>query len=267
MLSLGLGLTSIPVLARRSGGGSYDPDALAFFERLTTPPTDERKALYNALIVDLKTAGVWEKLDALYILAAADAQAARQNLTQDAYNLTAVGSPMFTADRGYTGDGVGAYLAPGFNPTTAPSPKYTQNSASIFTWERSELAGATTSSLAASAGNRVSLVPRSTGDIIRSALNNGLSGTLSVASNVGLTAADRLNSTDVLHIKDGVLVEAVSVASETVASGDFDLMRRNSAVYRASPMTTAGFGASLGVSGQAALRAALNTYLTAVGAN
>lgn len=263
-ISLGLSLTGIPVLGRR--GPAYDPDALAFFARLTNQPTDARKKLYSDLIASLKTAGIWAKLDALYILAAADAQAARQNLVANAFNLVASGSPSFTADRGYVGDGAAAYLGTSFNPTTAPSPKFVRDSACVFTWERSALAAATTSSLAASAGNRVSLVPRSTGDIIRSSLNGMLGGSLTIASNVGLTAADRINSTDVLHIKDGALVETVTVASEAVASGDFELMRRNGTVYRASPMTVAGYGASLGAAGHASLRAALNTYLNAVGA-
>ncbi|WP_336802535.1 hypothetical protein, partial [Kaistia sp. MMO-174] len=74
-----------------------------FFARLTNQPTTARKKLYNDLIVSLKTAGVWAKLDALYVLAAADAQAARQNLVANAYNISASGSPVFTADRGYTG--------------------------------------------------------------------------------------------------------------------------------------------------------------------
>ncbi|MCX5581486.1 hypothetical protein [Kaistia terrae] len=261
----------------RQHGPVYDPYAAALFARLPATPSALRRKLVNDLIVNLRDHAAFEtKLDALYLLAmgmddpgyatANDAFAARRNWVQDAFNLTAVGSPAFVTDRYYAGDGVGAYLATGFNPTTAPTPKFIRDSACIFTWERSALAAATTSSLGASAGNRVSLVPRSTGDIFRSALNAALAGTLTVVSNVGLSAADRPNSTDVLHIKDGVLVETVAAASEAVVSGDFDLMRRNGTVYRASSMAVAGFGASLGTAGHAALRSALNTYLNAVGA-
>ena len=132
-LSLDLGLGSV---ATMGAGVSYDAAATALFARFTTPPTSARKAVINTLIVALKDAGVWSKLDALYLFAAADSQAARQNWVQDLYNATAVSSPTFTADRGYNGDGSASYVDSGFNPTTAVTPKFVQNSAYFGLWSR-----------------------------------------------------------------------------------------------------------------------------------
>jgi hypothetical protein len=117
---------------------AYCPQARALFARLATPPAPARAAAYDAMIRALLAAGVWSKLDALYLLAAADAATALTNLKQSSYGLTAVNSPAFTADRGYTGNGTTQYLNPGFTPSTA-SGQYTQNSASIFWWMRTRI--------------------------------------------------------------------------------------------------------------------------------
>lgn len=115
-------------------------EAAAYIERFATPPTEARKALADTLVGSLKTAGAWGNADAIYLLAAPDAQSHLLNLVQNAYNLIAVNSPAFEADRGGTGDGLTSYYDTGFNPTTAPSPKFTQNSGTLFLWSRTNLA-------------------------------------------------------------------------------------------------------------------------------
>lgn len=262
MLSLGIGLTSVPVLARRGG---YDPDALAFFARLTTPPTAARKKLYNDLIVALKTAGVWGKLDALYILAAADAQAARQNLVANAYNLTASGSPTFTVDRGYTGDGVGAYLDTGANRLTLAA--YKQDDATLFAWEFADIGDVTSGAIGAigSGTNRVHLRPRQSG-LFRAAVNAALAPGATVPTNKGLTAADRSGSGSQSLFKNGVFLTTEASVSATMSSSPIEAMRSDGTLYRASPLALFGFGASLGTGGHAAIQPIFNSYLTAVGA-
>ena len=56
--------------------GGYDAATEAIAAAFTTPPTTARKNLIDAAVVALKSAGVWTKLDALYLFAAADSQAA-----------------------------------------------------------------------------------------------------------------------------------------------------------------------------------------------
>lgn len=145
-LSLDLGLGSIATLGAGGGYSFTNAEAEALVARFTTPPNDARKALIDTLVGSLKTAGAWEKMDAFYMTAAADGQAARQNWIADQYNLSAFSSPVFTADRGYTPDGASSYLDSGFNPTTAVSPKFTQDSAHMAAWHLTDLAnGAGTS--------------------------------------------------------------------------------------------------------------------------
>jgi hypothetical protein len=88
-------------------------------------------------------------LDALYILATNNATTASLNLCGTSYSLIAVNSPTFAVDQGYTGvGGFGcnlsncALLNTQFNPGTATTPNYSQNSASFGAYD-------TTSSTAA----------------------------------------------------------------------------------------------------------------------
>ena len=133
-----------PVVKRLLFGrrGLVNAEAAALVARFTTPPTNARKVLIDNFIGALKTAGVWSKLDALHVTAAADSQAARQNWVQDAYNLTAFSSPVFTADRGYTPDGSASYLDSGFNPTTAVGAKFLLDDAHMGAWHLTDLANA-----------------------------------------------------------------------------------------------------------------------------
>ena len=113
-------------------GVVYDPEAVAFWTRFSTPPSDARKALLSTFFT--ATSAQRAKLDLFYLLDAADNQAARQNLIADLYNLTAVNAPTFVADRGYNGDGASASLSTGFNQTTSPTPKIALNAASMGVW-------------------------------------------------------------------------------------------------------------------------------------
>lgn len=109
---------------------SYCAEALALFARMTTPPTTTRKDEINTLIVGLKTAGIWSKMDAMYVLAAADEQAALLNWVADTNNATAENSPSFVADSGFAGNGSTSFINTNYNPST-DGVHYEQNSASF----------------------------------------------------------------------------------------------------------------------------------------
>jgi hypothetical protein len=141
------GLTAISSTTMKDAGGYtfVNSEAAALVARFTTPPTNARKVLIDNFYTAIKLVGL-SKFDAIYMLAAADAQSSLLNWVQDAYNLTAVNSPAFVVDRGYTGDGSTSYLDTGFNPTTAVGAKFVQDSGALSVWSRTNLAnGAGTS--------------------------------------------------------------------------------------------------------------------------
>lgn len=89
------------------------------------------KTNYDTTICGLVSDGVWN-FDVLYIWAAPTQAAALINLANPGtFNGTTTGSVSFAAYQGFTGDGSTFYLDSGFNPTTATTPNYVQNSATV----------------------------------------------------------------------------------------------------------------------------------------
>jgi hypothetical protein len=246
----------------------YCQPAVSFFQRLATQPTAARKALYNALISSLVSAGVWSKLDALYVLAAADQATALTNLVQASYGATAANAPAFTADQGYVGANT-KYIDTGFNPTTALSPNYTRNDAAIFAWGSSVAAvgGCSFASVqtASAFPNSGEIVPRWTSGGFYAALN---SAEVLIASSPtdgsGLRTITRSDPSSITAYSNALSSGATAAASTAIANTTLALLGySNSEAYTAT-VYTAGFGGSLTASEVTALYDALHAYLQAV---
>lgn len=121
-----------------------DTDYQAVLDRSTTlgytAPSEAQRILQNTLVEDLKAAGVWSKLDLLYVFATdGDSDYATLNWkAPSSHQVTKVNSPTFTADSGFNGDGSSAYLDTNFNIANHAT-NYTQNNASTFTYFQSDL--------------------------------------------------------------------------------------------------------------------------------
>ena len=248
---------------------AYTPQARALFARLATQPAPARAAAYDAMIRALLAAGVWSKLDALYLLAAADAATALTNLKQSSYGLTAVNSPAFTADRGYTGNGTTQYLNPGFTPSTAGG-NLVQNSGSIFWWIRTRNAGSAGDAVGAYASSTdifMDLVNPGVGIRFNSTNSADLSGG-STAAQAGMWAASRESSTRVAGYYNGV--EEVSSnakkSSGLTANPMIVLGQKATTNLCKDEISAAGFGAGLNATEHAAVYNAIHNYLQAVGA-
>lgn len=255
MLGLGLSITSLPVIG---AGPIHLPQTLALFARMATPPTAARAKAINNLVSALVVNGIWDRLDAFYVLAAADSQAARLNWIADQYNLTEVNSPTFAADQGYTGNGTTSYLETGFNPTTAASPKFVQNDASMFIWSRTDLAnGALISADIGNANSR----------IIRSNLASGQAGgranmastnnAIAVGAYPGLAAWSRTASAVYEGYANGVDAGGGTTASAALSNANFHILEATSTASGVNQIAVAGWGASLTPAQHAALYEAL----------
>lgn len=253
---------------------SFDPAATSLFSRFTTPPTPARRLAINNLVVALKAAGVWQKCDAFYVLAAADSQAAARNWIADQYNITLGGTPTFAADRGYTGDGAAAYLDTNFNPATAVSPKYTQNSAHLSARCRTSRAGADFSLMGSrnSTTNYINIITRASSGNFVGRVNSGPNA-LSVANadSAGHYVANRSASNVSQGYKDGAQIITNSAVSVSIPDTNILLLARG--VQGSTPDTfcsdetaSASIGQSLTGPEVAALHAAELAYMQAVGA-
>jgi len=132
MIGVGVGLRR-----RRfgGGGGGFDADYQAVLDYATTQgytlPSSGQQTLQNQLVVDLKSAGIWSKLDTFGVFATdGDSDFALIdwiNLT----DYTAVNSPTFTTNKGFESDGVSAYIDTNWNLST-DTVNYQQDDAGIF---------------------------------------------------------------------------------------------------------------------------------------
>lgn len=248
----------MPNLASRTvAGGGYCAEAVALFARFTTAPSGLRKRQINRLILTLKGVGIWAKLDALYVLAAADAQAAQRNWIADQYNPSVSGSLTFTPDRGYTGDGGASYLATGIFPNTLS--KFAQNNAHISAYERGGAGGPLVLRAAASPPNLltstagVSVTPRVNGAVATS--------TAWVAGSDHDYVASRSASGSFLYYHNGVFVGTSTSTSAAPDSAELQLLRASTA-----QQIFFTIGLDLTAAEVAARYAALSTYARGVGA-
>lgn len=89
---------------------------------------------YTALINGGVSDGWWSKLDVLMIYATQSSGVALLNLVNATYTATAGAGLAFVTDRSFGGNGTTDQLVTTFNPSTATSPNFTQNSAHVSVW-------------------------------------------------------------------------------------------------------------------------------------
>lgn len=262
-----LGL-SIPEVAGRRA--APDPAAAALIARMSVAPDMGRSGLIDGLVRALKGAGVWGKLDALYLLAAHDAQAARLNWVSASYGLSVSGSPGFTTDRGYTGDGSAAYLDSGFNPATAGG-RFAQNDAHMGVWIGTDVASTTQfdigSTRAAINSRRASV------NAIRLFANAaaGDEAALSPVTSIGWTCWSRTGSASYSAAKNGGISAGITQSSVALLSLPFYILAQSTTGPAATAhsmrrVQAACWGSQLSSGEMAALHGALAAYMAAVGA-
>jgi len=252
-LKLGLSLGSSP---------AYEPEALALFDRMTVPPNTARMGHINALIAGLKQAGVWQRFDAFYMLAAHDAQAARLNWVADAYNLTAVNNPAFEVDRGYTGNGVNAYLDTGFNPVTANG-KFSLNDAHMGVWcltdaaeDRNDIGNLNARIFARNSGGAIS------GRMNDTAAPSPIPPT---ATAMGHTLFSRVAASGYRIDRNGIEQSMTSNISTGMSDSNFWVLSANGGLVATKQLSAAHAGGSMPTDRSIIFYDVCRTYLTAVG--
>jgi hypothetical protein len=113
---------------------SFDADAAAFFNRVTTAggtlSTTEKQAV-NQLVLDLKANSLWTPMKAIYPMVGASAAACSRNLKADEFNGTFSSGWTF-ASTGVTGNGTSDYM----NTNLLPSTQLTLNSSHLSFYSR-----------------------------------------------------------------------------------------------------------------------------------
>jgi hypothetical protein len=257
------------------GGASYTAEAEAIFAAFTTPPSAERKALIDAVVVALLSgpisgSNIWAKCDALQVYAAADSQAGRVDWKTPARVATLTNAPTFSADNGFTTNGTNNFIGTGFNPGDGGSYSFLQDSASFGIWSRTSAVVSASAAGWFDGTDGITMLPRGTGDFYGFRINQA-TGTLLTGSTdgSGFFLANRSGVSATEFYASGV---AISESGATNA--DATSTARNNAELRVGSVTAASFsenqfaamwaGGSLTVNEQSDLYNALAPYMASL---
>lgn len=255
-----------PAQSRRQGrvvGASFDSDAVAIFNFARTQgyalPTGQQALKQSDLIAQLKTAGIWNKLDVFWMyLTNGDSNYATINWKNPAANqVTKVNSPIFTTNRGFKGNALDAYLNTNFSGATGPN--YTQDNASRFAWIMT--AQTTNASIDSTASGTINRLFNSS--VATQRINQG-SASLNAAadlSGTGLRVINRTSSTNVELFSNLTQISRTATSSIVSSQTQVILASPSSPAYGDMEVACYGMGASL-VAENTLLYNALNNYIS-----
>jgi hypothetical protein len=237
---------------------AFDADYQAVLDYGTTQgytlPSASQQLLQNQLVVDLKDGGIWSKLDTFSVFATdGDSDFALIDwirLTQ----YTAVNSPTFTTNEGFSGNGTSSYIETNFIPSIN-GVNYTLNNASRMAWVTGT--GTTAIDGHGSAGNRS----------IKNNSNNHQINSINNLNTVLDNTADGYHAINRTSLTNVELFIGTTQNSRTQTSTLLPITEqfilRNQTNYSTNKIWVYGMGASL-VSENTDFYNALNTYLTSL---
>jgi len=130
--------------------GIIDADAQAFFNRVIAAGgtlTSTEQIAINDLVLNMKSAGIWNSMKAIYPMVGASAAACAQNLKSSSFTGTFTSGWTF-ASTGVTPNGTSAYFDTGFIPNTS----LTFNSVSFSVYSRNDFTPSTNKSFGCAIG-------------------------------------------------------------------------------------------------------------------
>ncbi len=254
--------------------GVYAPTAnitnwIAAVEGAGGTVTEARGKLINTVIYGLFVDGIYAKLDRLWLYAGENAASALLNIvTHIAWVYEAAtnsGSTTFTTDRGFTGNGSNMYIDSGFNPTTASSPFYVQDSACIFGWTNTT--GTDSGPLFGQPVDfKIEVFPEYTDNNCYWRINTNTNRSIANTGHArGLYTLNRTTANDVTLDINGVEVDvSAATASAAIANENLTALR-GQGNYSTSQICCFGFGQELTATERENLYYRLRVYMNAVG--
>ena len=255
--------------AQISQGSAFDADYQAVLDRASTlgytAPSAAQQTLQNTLVEDLKTAGVWSKLDAFYLFATdGDSDYATLNFVAPSnFQATKTNSPTFTADEGFTGDGVSAYLDTNLNASTDTT-NYTQNDASFgaYAWN----AIASTEGHYPITADDVSIALRWAASRGQNRINSNTPTTRGVIStnNTGLIGMSRTSSTDYQGLDESGTINSGYLANSIALPNKAFVVLKGQTNYSTNKIGVAWIGGSFTSAEWSDYVDAVDTYIAAL---
>lgn len=235
-----------------------------------------RATLVSNLIASLRASGSWALRDDCWLPAAENSVQARTSLKQRRL-ATITGSPVFTADRGFLQDGAASFLNTGFIPSTH-GVAMTGTDARIECYEITNVALSSSYAAGCSNSSTQNCYVNPCTAVFRAGVGLGNNGSaaagqvfLPVADSRGLVGGQR-SGTTLTYDKNGASFGSLSptfgASLATVALYIGALNNGGVAAnFRPTAISWLSVGASLTAAQLAADYAALQAYMTALGAN
>lgn len=268
MFGVGVG---IRVGGRTAVSGGFDADYQAVLNYATsqgyTLPSAGQQTLQNQLLLDLKNAGIWNKLDSFRVYATNGSSSYALIDWKRLVLCTAVNSPTFTTNVGYKGDGTSSYINSNFTPSTN-GVNYSLDSASIFAYVSSvRTSGQIQAYQGLFFGSSWILLSAGTNAIGESYVNS-VSGVSNVITGIGFQIVNRTNSTTQNVYYQGALQNtnssAASVSLPTGTLWDFAANNNSTGTFFADVGSAiVGYGANL-TAEQSDFNNAVNAYMTSI---
>ena len=177
-LTISLSGQILPGIVASQGGAGFVARSAEYdtvYKAMTTKPTAQYAVIDDDMVYSLDSAGFWDRMDYLLIVASENEDGALINwIKPGTYDADNVSSTAWTKFEGYTGDGANDYISTNFNLSSNTS-NYTLDDASVGIYIRTNLQETTPTVFKASDGtNSVGLSPRTTTDQYSAKINASL---------------------------------------------------------------------------------------------
>jgi hypothetical protein len=218
---------------------SYLTEASNLFARFTTQPSNARKAIINETIFQLKNSGIWNVLDAIYFFAASDEQSALLNWKSSSFNCTKAGTPIYTADRGFTGAS-GNYLTTNF----APSTQATNFVSAGASWGFYSLSGGSGTDVDMGVNNTTHFL-RNNGTLTSRFYSSQSAVSVASSPSTGFNSAVRYNAVTLINLfKNGGSIATGSAALTGAPAGNIEILRSGTGTSSTKQIAFAFMGGS-----------------------
>jgi hypothetical protein len=240
---------------------AFDADYQAVLDYATTQgytlPSESQQLLQNQLVVDLKDGGIWSKLDTFAVFATdGDSDFALIDWIR-LTDYTAVNSPTFTTDEGFTGNGTSSYVDTNFNPSTS-GVNYTLDDASRYFFPHAFV------STTRIDGNIVGFNTMRRGSFTSQNINSGTNALATAFDYTEVIDPKSIHRTSSISVNlfNGT-VATTGVQTSTAISSSNQFVLRSAAQYGAHTVSAYAMGASL-VADNTDFVNAYNTYKSAL---
>jgi hypothetical protein len=264
---LGTNAVSSVYLGSNLVWSGMDADYKAILDYATTQgytlPSASQRLLQEQLLIDLKDAGIWAKLDTFAVFATDGSSDFALIDWKRVTDYTAINSPTFTTNFGFEGDNISSYIDCNYNALSGTN--WTQNSASFGYYMfqgRIASPGSSDNAFGSGSSDVAWIRPTATPRIYIN--NTGINTTSSYTWDaIQFTHLTRTDSTSVNLYVDGALNTSLSITSSSVVSAPFFCFKNVGAIFCDCGLSMVFAGGSLDAE-DTDLYNAWNNYYTSI---